>query len=116
MVRLEQESEYHGIIVLKKEEEYTDLVAVKDHRPYDVVFFLNLMQNEQEERCPHCAKFEKQLPALTNSFIQDRKNRHENLERRVFFVMLYIDRENDGLMKAFGHSGYGTVPWISVSA
>lgn len=29
--------------------------------------------------------------------------------------MLYIDRENDGRMKAFSDTGYGTVPWISVS-
>ena len=84
--------------MLKKFEEYTDLVAVKDHRPYDVVFFLNLMPDEQEERCPHCKKFEAQLPAVVNSYVQDRKKRHKNLERRVFFVMLYIDRENDGLM------------------
>jgi hypothetical protein len=73
------------------------------------------MPVEQEDRCPHCASFELQLPALVNSFAQDRKKKHINLERRVFFCILYIDRENAGLMNAFGATGYGTVPWISVS-
>jgi hypothetical protein len=52
---------------------------------------------------------------MVNSFVQDRKNKHVNAERRVFFVKLYLDRENDGLIRAFTDTGYGTVPWISVS-
>ena len=86
---------------MSRGEDYFDLIAQKEHRPYDVVLFTNLMPKEQEERCPHCFKLETQIPALVNSFVQDRKNKHVNAERRIFFVKLYIDRENDGLITAF---------------
>jgi len=33
----------------------------------------------------------------------------------VFFVLLYIERENQGVMDAFSAIGYTTVPWLSVS-
>ena len=115
MIRLEQDSHIPNVIVLSRGEDYFDLIAQKEHRPYDVVLFTNLMPKEQEERCPHCFKLETQIPALVNSFVQDRKNKHVNAERRIFFVKLYIDRENDGLITAFQATGYGTVPWISVS-
>jgi hypothetical protein len=46
MERLEKDAEFPGIIILRRESDYFELVAVKEHRPYDVVMFTNLMAEE----------------------------------------------------------------------
>ena len=47
--------------------------------------------------------------------MEDRKKKHEFMEREVFFTILYIERENQGVMDAFAATGYTTIPWLSVS-
>ena len=57
----------------------------------------------------------KHFPSMVYSFVQDRNTKHEFMERHVFFVILHIERENQGVMDAFSAIGYTTVPWLSVS-
>ena len=102
------EKERGPIIQLRSDKEYFELI-VNEERPYDVVMLTNLLPEESMERCKHCLKFEELLPQVHLTFDQIKE------DRQVFFCTLYIDRDNQGLMDAFEHTGYGIVPLLSVS-
>lgn len=102
-------------IMVKDGKTWFNLIAPTHDRPYDVVLQINLVPEEQEERCGQCVLMHEAFPKMVYSFMQDRKKKHEFMEREVFFAIMYIERDIPSVMDAFAATGYTTIPWLSVS-
>ena len=114
MKTLEHKSEIENVIVVKDIEMYRKLVLPQEDRPYDVVVLFNLDVEDQKARCEHCITMEVQYNQLVYSFIQDRKKKHEDKERNVFFLLYHLDSQDKiEVFRDYHH--FSTIPILAVS-